>query len=241
MCHLLVSPRSVFSRPHLRPLPQGPLAPPKSNAHVVLAAAVSSDGSLLATGGNDKLVHVWDVRAGKHVQGFSGHRGAVHGLSFREGTKTLFSASDDRCVKIWSLEDMSYVDTLFGASERLPAHLKRERWGLPDVSSRDEAAYAVLSSPHQLWRGWAGLIDHARLERGLRALASAGHENGVLGLAGCKRERVVSVSSDRTCRLWKVRGARLQVCLALPYCLSSGSASAGETVTVPTLGARSTI
>jgi ribosomal RNA-processing protein 9 len=87
---------------------------------MVLAAAVSSDGSLLATGGTDKLIHVWDVRANKHVQAFSGHRGAVHGLSFREGTKTLFSASDDRCVKIWSLEDMSYVDTLFGELSNRP-------------------------------------------------------------------------------------------------------------------------
>lgn len=48
-------------------------------------------------------------------QAFPGHRGAIYSLSFREGTRTLYSASEDRCLKIWSLEDMSYVDTLYGA------------------------------------------------------------------------------------------------------------------------------
>ena len=49
------------------------------------------------------------------MQAFAGHRGGVNCLAFRDGTKTLFSGSDDRCVKIWSLDDMAYVDTLYGA------------------------------------------------------------------------------------------------------------------------------
>jgi WD40 repeat protein len=47
-------------------------------------------------------------------QAFPGHKDAVTGLAFREGTHQLFSASLDRSVKIWSLDDMAYVDTLFG-------------------------------------------------------------------------------------------------------------------------------
>jgi len=35
-------------------------------------------------------------------------------LAFREGTHELFSGSLDRSVKLWSLDDMAYVDTLFG-------------------------------------------------------------------------------------------------------------------------------
>ena len=34
----------------------------------MLALAASSDGRLLASAGADKLVHVWDVREGRHVQ-----------------------------------------------------------------------------------------------------------------------------------------------------------------------------
>jgi len=38
----------------------------------------------------------------------------VTGLSFRPGTHTLYSCSYDRTVKIWSLDDAAYVDSLFG-------------------------------------------------------------------------------------------------------------------------------
>jgi ribosomal RNA-processing protein 9 len=42
------------------------------------------------------------------------HRDAITALSFREGTHTLFSGSADRTVKLWSLDDRAYMDTLFG-------------------------------------------------------------------------------------------------------------------------------
>ena len=34
------------------------------------------------------------------------------GLVFRRGTHQLFSASHDRTVKIWNLDEMAYVETL---------------------------------------------------------------------------------------------------------------------------------
>lgn len=80
----------------------------------LLAAAVSSDGMYLAVGGGDKKVHIWDTRSKTLLKSFPGHKDAISALSFRHGTHQLFSASLDRAVNIWSLEDMAYVDTLFG-------------------------------------------------------------------------------------------------------------------------------
>jgi WD40 repeat protein len=48
------------------------------------------------------------------AQAFPGHRDAVSGLAFREGGHQLFSASFDRTLKQWSLDDMAYVETLYG-------------------------------------------------------------------------------------------------------------------------------
>ena len=45
----------------------------------LLAAAISSDGQLLAVGGGDKKVHVWDARSQQHVQSFPGHKDMVTG------------------------------------------------------------------------------------------------------------------------------------------------------------------
>jgi len=96
----------------------GPQAPPTCGAHVVLCCAVSGERNLFVTGGADKRVHVWDTRSMTHVTAFAGHRGAITGLAFRHGTGQLFSCSEDRTVKIWSLDDMAYVDTLFGHQDR---------------------------------------------------------------------------------------------------------------------------
>ena len=48
------------------------------------------------------------------LQGFKGHRDIVAGLAFRGGTHELSSASFDRSVKLWSLDDRTHMDTLLG-------------------------------------------------------------------------------------------------------------------------------
>ena len=71
----------------------------------------------LVVGGGDKRLHVWDPRSQQYVRalgGASGHKDIVTGVAFRDGTHELFSCGVDRAVKLWSLDDMAYVDTLFG-------------------------------------------------------------------------------------------------------------------------------
>ena len=56
--------------------------------------------------------------------GGTGHKDIVTGLVFRDGTHELFSCGADRAVKIWSLDDMAYVDTLFGHQSEVCASAK---------------------------------------------------------------------------------------------------------------------
>lgn len=100
----------------------------KGSRHI-LALAVSSDGRYLASGGLDRAIHLWDTRTRQHLQAFNGHRGAVTGLAFRQGTQQLMSSSSDRTVKLWSVEDRSYIDTLHGHSSDVIAIdcLRQER------------------------------------------------------------------------------------------------------------------
>lgn len=87
----------------------------------VLALAVSSDGEYLASGDMDKLVHVWSIQGDTltKVHTFKGHRDAVSGLTFRRGTHTLYSSSWDRSIKIWSVDEKAYVETLFGHQDKI--------------------------------------------------------------------------------------------------------------------------
>ena len=80
----------------------------------------------LVVGGGDKKVHIWDASSQQYIRslsGTTGHKDIITGLAFREGTHDLFSCGADRAVKIWSLDNMAYVDTLFGhQSEVRPLH-----------------------------------------------------------------------------------------------------------------------
>ncbi len=78
----------------------------------VLCLALTNDFKFLASGGKDKNINIWNPIDCSHVYVFYGHRDTVTGLSFRFNTHELFSSSYDRCVKLWSVDEMSYIETL---------------------------------------------------------------------------------------------------------------------------------
>lgn len=81
----------------------------------ILAVAVSHDGKYVASGGRDRLIRIHDGRvANSEIKTFSAHRDAISGLCFQSNSYALFSASFDRCVKYFDLNNMAYVETVFG-------------------------------------------------------------------------------------------------------------------------------
>lgn len=123
-----------------------PSGPASTSAEPLYSVCCSDDGRTVVTGGHSGTITAWDARSGEVVKTFEKvHKAEVTGLTFQSGTQQLFSCSRDRTVKIWSLDDMAYVDTLFG------------------------------------------------------------HVQGCTQIDCLRKERVISVGEDRTCRLWKVQ------------------------------------
>lgn len=79
----------------------------------ILCVAASTTGKFVATGGADNkmIVYSHDLVP---LKVFTQHRDAVTALTFRRSTNQLYSASKDRTVKVWSLDELAYVETLFG-------------------------------------------------------------------------------------------------------------------------------
>jgi len=44
---------------------------------------------------------------------YEGHRDSISALCFRSGTHQLFSGSHDRTLKIWNVDEMAYIETLY--------------------------------------------------------------------------------------------------------------------------------
>jgi len=72
------------------------------NARRVRAAVFRPDGAILAWGGDDRRVHLWDVVHETESQVLDGHTGPVTALAFSADGKTLVSASLDTTVRVWS-------------------------------------------------------------------------------------------------------------------------------------------
>src|SRR4030095_15451247 len=84
-------------------------------------ARLSPGGRVLATGGYDNSIKLWDVAGGKELRTLDGHNGAVFELAFRPDGKVLASASGDRTVKLWDVASGERLDTLKESQKELYA------------------------------------------------------------------------------------------------------------------------
>ncbi|BGP16566.1 hypothetical protein JCM10213_000522 [Rhodosporidiobolus nylandii] len=94
---------------------------PEGHTDEILDLAISNDGKILASAGRDKVIGCWDVsgEGGEWLRGLGGHKDAVGSISFRLGTKQLYSSSFDRTVKLFDLSTLSYIETLFGHQDQI--------------------------------------------------------------------------------------------------------------------------
>lgn len=64
--------------------------------------ALAATDSLLASGGPEKAVRVWDCRSGRRTTKLVGHTDNVRDILISQDGTTIMTASSDRTVKVWS-------------------------------------------------------------------------------------------------------------------------------------------
>ncbi|TKK84482.1 hypothetical protein FDA94_29530 [Herbidospora galbida] len=67
----------------------------------VRAVAFDATGDLLATGGGDRTVKIWDTASGAELSLFTGHTSAVNGAAFHPDGHLLATTSDDCTTRLW--------------------------------------------------------------------------------------------------------------------------------------------
>lgn len=69
-------------------------------------------GGILASGGPESVVRVWDPRSGKRVTRFVGHTDNVRSILVSEQGNLILTASSDTTIKMWSLTAGRCLHTL---------------------------------------------------------------------------------------------------------------------------------
>ena len=131
----------------------------KAHEQEVLSLALSSDGRYLAAGNRANQIVVWDARTNTKVKTFTGHRDAVSALCFRIGTHALYSGAYDRVVKHWNLDEMAYVETLYGHQNEIT--------GI-DASRKERAITVGRDRTVRVWK----LLEDSQL------VYKGGHQDG---------------------------------------------------------------
>ena len=74
--------------------------------------ALSVRGSVMASGGPDSILRLWDQKSGKRITNFVGHTDNVRDILINQSGDTIMSASSDQTVKVWSLAAGRCMHTL---------------------------------------------------------------------------------------------------------------------------------
>jgi WD40 repeat protein len=70
----------------------------------ITSLAISPNGSLLASGAEDKTIVIWSVQERRQIKVLEGHSAGINSLSFSSDGNYLYSGSSDGTVITWNME-----------------------------------------------------------------------------------------------------------------------------------------
>ncbi|KAI0032852.1 WD40-repeat-containing domain protein, partial [Vararia minispora EC-137] len=169
---------------------------PKSGDLYIRSVCFSPDGKLLATGAEDKLIRIWDIKARRIRNTFEGHQQEIYSLEFSRDGMLIVSGSGDRTARIWSLND--------GTHKVLPIHEPETvDSGVTSVAISPDARLVAAGSLDTIVRIWD--VSTGVLVERLR-----GHKDSVYSVAFTPDGKgLISGSLDKTLKYWDVRAVGL--------------------------------
>jgi WD40 repeat protein/serine/threonine protein kinase len=172
----------------------------------VYSARFSPDGTLVATGGYDKRMMIWNPNKvkpadiGRRLDGqpdppadymiLSGHDGPLRSVAFSPNGQLVLSGSEDNTIRVWDVASGEALKTLRGHGSPVRA-----------CAFSPDGRSVISGGDDQRVRLWN--VEGYQEIRVLHATVFAGHEDAVLAARFSPDGRqVITASRDRTASLW---------------------------------------
>lgn len=190
-------------------------------------------GHILASSGEDRMVHLWRPHDGAPLGSLRGHQSKVQALAWHPDEDLLASASADRTIRLWRSTDLSCVTTITGHREPVTC-LAWSPDGEVLASGSGDTVYlwaadgtpmSEIHCPERAkvyslaWRPdgqmlAVGYDDHQirlwQMAEQLSVFSLQGHTGCVYSLAWSPDgQSLASASADSSLRLWRLANGRL--------------------------------
>lgn len=83
---------------------------------LIYSVAISPDGKMMASGGEDKTIKLWEVSSGKLLRNFTGHSERIKMIAFSPDGQLIASGGDDNTIRVWNIGTGEELYTLTGDS-----------------------------------------------------------------------------------------------------------------------------
>ncbi|KAJ0153276.1 Delta(24(24(1)))-sterol reductase [Fusarium oxysporum f. sp. albedinis] len=162
--------------------------------HGVMSVALSPDNQLIASGGRDRTVKIWDITTGVCRHTLEGHDDEIHSITFLPDGQSLAAASNT--IKIWDTKTELCLRTLEGHEEPVSSvasspdgHLKTGKY-LKNLKEYSGRVYLVAFLP-----------NNQRLVSG--STDSTAHDEEVMSVAfSPDSKRLAAVSVFNGIKIW---------------------------------------
>jgi WD repeat-containing protein 48 len=152
--------------------------------------ALSAGRNILASGGPESVVRLWDPKSGKRITKFVGHTDNVRSILINETGDTVMTASSDQTVKVWSVTAGRCMHTLTMHNDSV--------WSLysdhPDLG-------LFYSSDRSGWVVKTDVRGTLEMDEGL-SVALAQEHNGVTKIVASD-EYIWTASASSSINRWK--------------------------------------
>jgi hypothetical protein len=183
----------------------------------VLAADISSDQTLIALGGPQRVVRIYATETGQLLHEIRKHTDWVTALEFSPDSVLLATGDRNGGLHVWE-----------GWTGREYLTLKGHTGGISSVSWRSDSNILASSSEDSTIRLW-------EMENGGEVKNWGAHGGGALNVEFTRDGRLFSCGRDRTPRLWDQNGAQQlaleafgDLALRVTYCDETGRAISGD-------------
>ncbi|KAG9324010.1 hypothetical protein KVV02_003489 [Mortierella alpina] len=203
----------------------------KSNGEEYLDAAFSPKGDLIATGGRNQILRLWDVETGVCRGSMSGHSGIIRSVDFSPDGRHIASGSDDMQVRLWEVDSTTRInlggsshiqlsaghsasgDKIFSVSGGDTVHVWDMKTGkcLQSMTELEIGAKSIALSPNgnQIASGTTdGNIHFWDLENDVRSSVLSGDNDAVKSVAYSPKGDQIASCSGWAVKVWDTKTAR---------------------------------